>query len=98
VGALYIPTYEYNYKVITGCDTILQEYYITNMAQLQKYKEIYNYELYKRRSRVIKKNSSAEQGAWKDRASYNLSMIHAFTAHLWSATGKITSSKLWYNM
>jgi len=21
-GALYIPTYEYNYKVITGCDTI----------------------------------------------------------------------------
>ena len=20
-GALYIPTYEYNYKVITGCDT-----------------------------------------------------------------------------
>jgi len=27
--ALYIPTYEYNYKVITGCDTILQEYYIS---------------------------------------------------------------------
>jgi len=27
--ALYIPIYEYNYKVITGCDTILQEYYIT---------------------------------------------------------------------
>jgi len=23
-GALYIPTYEYNYKVITECDTILQ--------------------------------------------------------------------------
>jgi len=23
VGALYIPTYEYNYKVIIGCDTIL---------------------------------------------------------------------------
>ena len=22
-GALYIPTYEYNYKVTTGCDTIL---------------------------------------------------------------------------
>jgi len=28
-GTLYIPIYEYNYKVITGCDTILQEYYIT---------------------------------------------------------------------
>jgi len=25
--ALYIPTYEYNYKVITGCDKIFQEYY-----------------------------------------------------------------------
>jgi len=22
-GALYIPTYEYNYRVITRCDTIL---------------------------------------------------------------------------
>ena len=29
-GALYIPTYEYNYKVIIRCDTILKEYYITN--------------------------------------------------------------------
>ena len=29
-GALYIPTYEYNYKVITRGDTILQEYYITD--------------------------------------------------------------------
>jgi len=28
-GALYILTYKYNYKVITGCDIILQEYYIT---------------------------------------------------------------------
>jgi len=27
-GALYILTYEYNYKVITRWDTILQEYYI----------------------------------------------------------------------
>ena len=26
-GALHIPTHEYNYKVITECDTILQEYY-----------------------------------------------------------------------
>jgi len=28
-GALNIPTYEYNYKVTTRSDTILQEYYIT---------------------------------------------------------------------
>jgi len=36
-GALYIPTYEYNYKFITGYDTILQEYYITNAnARIQR--------------------------------------------------------------
>jgi len=34
-GALYIPTYEYNYKVITGCRTILQEYYITNRRKCE---------------------------------------------------------------
>ena len=51
-GASYILTYEYNCKVITGCDTILQEYYITDNAQLQKYKEMYKYEQYKGRSRV----------------------------------------------
>ena len=28
--AFYIPTYEYNYKIITECDTILQEYYISD--------------------------------------------------------------------
>ena len=28
-GVLYISTLEYNYKVIAGCDTILQEYYIS---------------------------------------------------------------------
>ena len=37
-GALYIPTYEYNYKVITICDTILHEYYITDIAQIREYK------------------------------------------------------------
>ena len=37
-GALYIPTYEYNYKVITGCDTILQEYYITDRRKCKNIK------------------------------------------------------------
>jgi len=36
--ALYIPTYEYNYKVITGCDTILQEYYITHRRKYENTK------------------------------------------------------------
>ena len=37
-GALYIPTYEYNYKVITRCDTILQEYYITDRCNCENIK------------------------------------------------------------
>ena len=37
-GALYIPTYEYNYKVITECDTILQEYYITDRCKWENTK------------------------------------------------------------
>jgi len=34
-GALYIPTYEYNYKVITRGDPILHEYYITDMRNCE---------------------------------------------------------------
>ena len=37
-GTLYIPTYEYNYKVITGCDTILQEYYIIDRRKCKNTK------------------------------------------------------------
>jgi len=37
-GALYIPTYEYNHKVITGCDTILEEYYITDRRKCENTK------------------------------------------------------------
>ena len=33
--ALYIPTYENNYKVITGYDTILKEYYITDRRKCE---------------------------------------------------------------
>jgi len=37
-GALYIPTYEYNYKVITICNTILQGYYITDKRKCENTK------------------------------------------------------------
>ena len=57
---LSILTYEYNYKVIIECETILQKYYITDMVQLQEYKEVYNYELYKRRSRVTKEKLESQ--------------------------------------
>jgi len=36
--ALYIPTYEYNYKVITGCDTKLKEYYIIDRRKCKNTK------------------------------------------------------------
>ena len=45
-GALYILIYEYNYKVIIGCDTILQEYYIIDRRKYEN-KEIHNHKLYK---------------------------------------------------
>ena len=37
-GALYILTYECNYKVIIGCDTILHEYYITDKHNYENIK------------------------------------------------------------
>ena len=37
-GVLYITIYEYNYKVITCYDTILQEYYITDRHKCQNTK------------------------------------------------------------
>jgi len=46
-GALCIPTYEYNYKVITGCDTILKEYYITDGTNARILRDI-QYEQYKK--------------------------------------------------
>jgi len=51
-GALYIPIYEYNYKVIIRCDTILKEYYITDRRNCEN-QRMYKYEQYKRRFRAI---------------------------------------------
>jgi len=34
-GVLYIPTKEYNYKVITECDAMLQGYYITKGRKIR---------------------------------------------------------------
>jgi len=41
-GALYILTYEYNYKVITRGDTILQEYYITDRQKCENIRRYTN--------------------------------------------------------
>jgi len=37
-GALYILIFEYNYKIITGCDTMLQEYGIIDRRKYENTK------------------------------------------------------------
>ena len=80
--ALYIPTYEYNYKVITGCDTILQEYYITGRHNCENTKRYTSMNNTKGAHELQKGNSRDGQGTWRDRASNGLSMIHATAALL----------------
>jgi len=80
--ALYIPTYEYNYKVITGCDTILQEYHITDRRKCENTKRYTIMNNTKDTPELQKENLKNDQGAWKKRAPDGLSMIHASTAHL----------------
>ena len=61
-GALYIPTYEYNYKIITGCDTILQEYYITDRHKCDNKKRYTRMNSTKGTHESQKENSRAEWG------------------------------------
>ena len=68
-GALYILIYEYNYKVITECDIILQEYYITDRDKCENIKRNTSMNSTKSAHKLQKENSSDKQGAWKDRAS-----------------------------
>jgi len=61
-GALYIPTYEYNYRVITRCDTILQEYYITGRRKYENTKRYIIMNCTKDAHELQKENSRDEQG------------------------------------
>ena len=61
-GVLYIPTYEYNYKVITVCDTILQEYYITERRKCENTKRYTIMNCTKSAHELQKENSRAELG------------------------------------
>ena len=60
-GALYIPTYEYNYKVITGYDTILQEYCITDGRKCENTKRFTYMNSTKDSPELQKENSGDEQ-------------------------------------
>jgi len=88
-SALYILTYEYNYKVITGCDPILQEYYIIDRCNCENIRRYTTINCTKGSHESQRENSRAEQGDWKDRVSDDLPMIHASVANLWSATERI---------
>ena len=80
--ALYIQTYEYNYKVITGCGTILQEYYIADRRKCENTKRYTIMNSTKDAHESQKENSRAQQGAWKERTMAGLLMIHASDAYL----------------
>jgi len=77
-GALYIPTYEYDYKVITRYDTILQAYCITDRRKYENTKRYIGMNSTKGAHESQKENLRAEPGAWKDRDSDDLPMIHSF--------------------
>ena len=64
-GALYILTYEYSYKVITRCDTILQEYYITDRRKCENTKRCTSMNSIKGGSESSQENSRVEQGGLK---------------------------------
>ena len=60
-SVLYIPTYEYNYRVITRYDTILQEYYITDRCKCENMKRYTIMNSTKDRSRFIKGKLESKQ-------------------------------------
>ena len=81
-SALYIPTYKYNYKVIRGCDTLLQEYYITDTRKWENTKRYTSMYSTKGPHELQKENTRADHGAWKDRVSDGQPMIHTSAVHL----------------
>ena len=88
-GALYISAYEYNYKINNKCNTILQEYYNTYRRKWENTKRYTFVNCKKEAHESQRKNSRAEQGAWKDGTPDGRPMIHASAAHLWSAAERI---------
>ena len=78
--ALCITIYEYNYKVITKCDTILQEYYIIDRRKCENTKRYTIMNGTKGAHELQKENSRDEQGIWKDKVSDWSTADHNTTA------------------
>jgi len=71
-GVLYISTYEYNYKVIKECDTILQEYCIIDRRKYENTRRYTKMNSTKDAPELQKENSGNEQGGlegWGSRRS-----------------------------
>ena len=94
-SALYIPIYEYNYKVITRCDKILQEYYITDRHKCENTKRYTSKNRIKGAHKLQRENSRDEQGAWRigpqTDCRWSTLSLRIFDQQL----GEFTSSKLW---
>ena len=78
--ALYIPTCKYNYKFITGWDTILQEYYITDRRNYENTKRYTNMNSIKGAHEFTEGKLERCAGGWKDRVSDGQPMIYATSA------------------
>ena len=78
-GALYIPTYDYNYKAIIGCDTILQEYYTTDGRNCENTKRYTSMNSTKGAHELQKGNSRVNKGTWKKRIPDGLPLTHYAT-------------------
>ena len=75
-GALYIPSYEYNYKVIIGYDTILQEYYITDRRKCDNTKKITSMSSTKVTHESQRKTREPSRGPEKIGLQTDLPLIH----------------------
>jgi len=78
--ALYIPTYEYNYKVITGDNTILQKYYITDRRKSENTMRYTIMNSIKDAHELQKKRSRGERGPGRIGSRTCQRLIHDATA------------------
>ena len=75
-GALYVLTYEYNYKIITGCGTILQEYYITDRRKYENIKRYTIMNSIKCAHELQKDNPEMSRGPERIGTRTDLPLIH----------------------
>ena len=93
-GALYIPAKEYNYKVITGCDIILQEYYIIDRHKCENIKRYTIMNSTKDAHELQKKTQETSRGAERIGLQTVCRLSTLSLRHFDQQLGESTSSKL----